>query len=69
MGPKQWAAVAQHLQGRTGKQCRERCDVFLVTLILNQSVCLRSWHNNLDPNVNKRPWTPQEEQFVIFFHC
>ena len=25
MGPKQWAAVAERLQGRTGKQCRERC--------------------------------------------
>ena len=24
LGPKQWTAVAEHLIGRTGKQCRER---------------------------------------------
>jgi len=23
-GPKRWAAISKHLQGRTGKQCRER---------------------------------------------
>jgi len=23
-GPKHWTAISKHLQGRTGKQCRER---------------------------------------------
>jgi len=23
-GPKCWSAISKHLQGRTGKQCRER---------------------------------------------
>jgi hypothetical protein len=23
-GPKKWSLIAQHLQGRIGKQCRER---------------------------------------------
>jgi len=23
-GPKRWTAISKHLQGRTGKQCRER---------------------------------------------
>ncbi|MBA0806944.1 hypothetical protein Gohar_022784, partial [Gossypium harknessii] len=25
-GPKKWSTIAQHLPGRIGKQCRERCD-------------------------------------------
>ena len=24
-GPRRWSVIAQHLQGRVGKQCRERC--------------------------------------------
>ena len=24
-----------------------------------------SWHNNLDPSVNKNPWTSDEEQIII----
>ena len=25
-GPKKWSTIAQHLPGRIGKQCRERCE-------------------------------------------
>jgi hypothetical protein len=24
-GPKKWSLIAEHLPGRIGKQCRERC--------------------------------------------
>ena len=27
-GPKSWSFIAQHLQGRIGKQCRERSSLF-----------------------------------------
>ncbi|TYJ25136.1 hypothetical protein E1A91_A07G028400v1 [Gossypium mustelinum] len=30
-GPKKWSTIAQHLPGRIGKQCRERCDDRAVT--------------------------------------
>ncbi len=41
-GPQKWSAIAKHLPGRMGKQCRER------------------WHNHLDPNIKKGPWSDEE---------
>jgi hypothetical protein len=26
LGAKKWSQIASHLEGRIGKQCRERCD-------------------------------------------
>ena len=55
-GTKKWSLIADSLretynvEGRTGKQCRER------------------WHNHLDPNINKRPWTSEEEMIIIEAH-
>jgi len=55
-GTKQWSAIANALvlehkiDGRTGKQCRER------------------WHNHLDPNISKLPWTSQEESVMATAH-
>ncbi|KAF1741193.1 hypothetical protein MXB_886, partial [Myxobolus squamalis] len=46
-GPKCWNVIAKQLNGRTGKQCRER------------------WHNHLDPQVNKGPWTTAEETQIL----
>eukprot|EP00045_Choanoeca_perplexa_P012334 m.134099 g.134099 ORF g.134099 m.134099 type:complete len:498 (-) comp15970_c0_seq4:151-1644(-) len=42
-GPKKWSAIATHLPGRIGKQCRER------------------WHNHLNPDIKKTPWTQDED--------
>lgn len=55
-GIRQWTKVAQemetkfHLDGRSGKQCRER------------------WHNHLDPHINKRSWTKEEEDIIFKAH-
>jgi myb proto-oncogene protein len=49
-GPQKWSAIAKHLPGRMGKQCRER------------------WHNHLDPDIKKGPWTVEEEQKIIQAH-
>ena len=39
-GKVRWSVVGAQMQGRSGKQCRER------------------WHNHLNPDVNKDPWSP-----------
>ena len=49
-GPSKWSAIAAHLEGRVGKQCRER------------------WQNHLSPEINKAPWSSQEEQTLIRVH-
>jgi myb proto-oncogene protein len=33
-GPRNWSAIAQHLPGRIGKQCRER---YFLPILTNQS--------------------------------
>ena len=55
---------AYKLLGRSGKQCRERF-IYLSTVIF---IKLCRWHNHLDPNINKRPWTEQEEQIIFEAH-
>ncbi len=49
-GPSKWSTIAAHLEGRVGKQCRER------------------WQNHLSPEINKAPWSSQEEQTLIKVH-
>jgi hypothetical protein len=49
-GPRKWSAIASHLPGRVGKQCRER------------------WQNHLRPDVNKGPWTADEERILLEAH-
>ena len=55
-GVRKWAIVAEkmetdyELEGRSGKQCRER------------------WHNHLDPKINKKPWTQEEEATIFKAH-
>ncbi|XP_021964677.1 transcription factor MYB77 isoform X2 [Folsomia candida] len=49
-GAKKWTLIARHLNGRIGKQCRER------------------WHNHLNPDINKRPWTKEEDEIILNAH-
>lgn len=49
-GCKRWSFIASHLEGRLGKQCRER------------------WYNHLNPAINKKAWTPEEDQIIIREH-
>lgn len=42
-----WAMVAENIEGRTAKQCRER------------------WSLNLDPSINRSPWTLQEDALLL----
>jgi len=45
-GPRNWGVIAERMEGRLGKQCRER------------------WCNNLAPEVNKMPWTLDEDKII-----
>ncbi|KAJ1419702.1 Homeodomain-like protein [Ochromonadaceae sp. CCMP2298] len=49
-GTRYWALIGAKLNGRTGKQCRER------------------WHNQLDPAINKHPWSEEEESDLLAAH-
>ena len=49
-GVKSWSFIARQLDGRLGKQCRER------------------WYNHLNPNINKDPWTDEEDRLIIEEH-
>jgi len=50
LGPRNWSHIANKLNGRIGKQCRER------------------WYNHLDPDINKNPWTEEEDLVIINAH-
>ncbi|KAK8657080.1 hypothetical protein V6N13_035337 [Hibiscus sabdariffa] len=49
-GPHNWNAIAEKLQGRSGKSCRLR------------------WFNQLDPRINRSPFTEEEEERLLAAH-
>nr|UGC13063.1 LlMYB52-like [Lilium lancifolium] len=49
-GPHNWNAIAEKLQGRSGKSCRLR------------------WFNQLDPRINRSPFTEEEEERLLSSH-
>lgn len=46
-----WAKIAEHVPGRSAKQCRER------------------WRLNLDPSINRGPWTMEEDEKLLKLHA
>jgi myb proto-oncogene protein len=50
-GARCWTKIADHIPGRTAKQCRER------------------WHLNLDPSINRTPWTAEEDRMLTTMHA
>ncbi|GMH14972.1 hypothetical protein Nepgr_016813 [Nepenthes gracilis] len=49
-GPQNWNAIAENLEGRSGKSCRLR------------------WFNQLDPKINRKPFTEEEEERLLAAH-
>ncbi|KAI3807834.1 hypothetical protein L1987_23769 [Smallanthus sonchifolius] len=49
-GPHNWNAIAEKVQGRSGKSCRLR------------------WFNQLDPKINRSPFTEEEEKRLLAYH-
>ena len=37
-------------------------------LALLLTLCILRWHNHLDPNINKKPWTEEEEHIIFEAH-
>lgn len=77
-GTQQWTLIASHLQGRNGKQCRERCAHRLrspasescgiwLSGMVHWSRALR-WHNQLDENIKKDAWTAEEDAVLLEGH-
>ena len=31
--------------------------------------CRERWHNHLDPNINKKSWTPEEDRLILELHA
>jgi hypothetical protein len=63
-GVKSWSFIARQLKGRLGKQCRER---WALSRKSNNVILISSlrWYNHLNPDINKTPWTPQEDKIII----
>lgn len=87
LGAKKWSQIASHLEGRIGKQCRERCDrdtcccvprsvhstptrFMRVPLLTHHHLepIFPRWHNHLNPDIKKEPWTKEEDQRLIQAH-
>ncbi|XP_021907870.1 transcription factor MYB105-like [Carica papaya] len=49
-GPQNWKVIAEKLEGRSGKSCRQR------------------WFNQLDPEINRRAFTEEEEERLTEAH-
>jgi hypothetical protein len=72
-GTKTWSVIAEqivkeyNIEGRTGKQCRERWhnhlgELFLLFLSATDSLF------SSDPNINKNQWTEEEERVMADAH-
>lgn len=61
-GTKKWSMIGTCLDGRTGKQCRER---FLYSLVSKFYI---RWHNHLNPDIKKDIWSAEEDLLIIDSH-
>ena len=64
-GVKSWSLIARQLKGRLGKQCRERFGRTVVMSFVIVIYIQCRWYNHLNPDINKTPWTPEEDQKII----
>jgi len=55
-GTKKWTLIAQLLEKRFNIRGR------------TGKQCRERWHNHLDPNINKRPWSELEEKIIFEAH-
>ena len=75
--------MAKSLPGRIGKQCRERYlfvhssyniviteayFALFCTWFCNFYYIIISWHNHLNPDISRNPWTALEDRMIIEAH-
>ena len=72
-GAKKLSFISSHLPGRIGKQCRERCAHLAAGCSAAPSLLKarwpRRWHNHLNPDIRKEPWTDDEEEQLLRAHA
>ncbi|KAK8689987.1 hypothetical protein V6N13_088693 [Hibiscus sabdariffa] len=56
-GPQNWNLIAEHLQGRSGNPN-----------FLSKKSCRLRWFNQLDPRINRRAFTDDEEERLLAAH-
>jgi myb proto-oncogene protein len=55
-GIKKWSIVSEKMETECSLKAR------------SGKQCRERWHNHLDPNINKTPWTEQEEHIMFEAH-
>jgi len=56
-GTKNWTTVSRELEASKAKSIR------------TGKQCRERWHNHLDPDINKSPWTPEEDKILQEAHA
>ena len=69
-GSKNWSLIGAQIPGRSGKQCRERYDVFRCMLYYSavdfgHDLPSARYKNQLDPAIKTGPWTPEEDKAIV----
>ena len=55
-GVRQWTKVASEMESNYNMEIR------------SGKQCRERWHNHLDPNINKKNWTKEEEDIIFRAH-
>ncbi|RRT60993.1 hypothetical protein B296_00020257 [Ensete ventricosum] len=58
-GPHNWNAIAEKLQGRSGA---------LISQEITRKSCRLRWFNQLDPRINRKPFTKDEDELLLAAH-
>ena len=72
-GPQNWNLIANKLHGRSGKRpvsifSRDNCVHALTGWIGAGKSCRLRWFNQLDPRLNRRPFSEEEEERLLAAH-
>ncbi|KAK4745077.1 hypothetical protein SAY87_011389 [Trapa incisa] len=69
-GPQNWNSIAEKLQGRSGIEVRmmDACQSHGRSGWQVGKSCRLRWFNQLDPRINRRPFTDEEEERLLVAH-
>ncbi|RRT81292.1 hypothetical protein B296_00004708 [Ensete ventricosum] len=64
-GPRNWNSIAEKLKGRSGAVSGHCVPVIYYCSYRMITLCILRWFNQLDPRIDKRPFTEQEEEMLL----
>ncbi len=67
-GTRNWSIIAAGVKGRSGKSCRLRSEAAASIYSLRSPLIsspARRWHNQLNPDVRKEPFSEWEDAVII----